>query len=104
MRKSITQDMHDRQSFLKFAEKYGVSRASRKYNKFRSYVYFWLLAIPLGRHPRILRLPVPPSASSSQPGYRERTAPHSQYAPEKSKARHYGIVISAEKARLFPNR
>ena len=26
---------------MKYAEKYGVSRASRKYNKNRSYIYFW---------------------------------------------------------------
>lgn len=26
---------------MKFAQKYGVSRASRKYNKSRSYIYFW---------------------------------------------------------------
>jgi transposase InsO family protein len=26
---------------MKYAEKYGVSRASRKYNKGRSYIYFW---------------------------------------------------------------
>ena len=26
---------------MKYAEKYGVSRASRKYNKRRSYIYFW---------------------------------------------------------------
>lgn len=26
---------------MKFTEKYGVSRASRKYNKSRSYIYFW---------------------------------------------------------------
>ena len=30
-----------RQSLVKYAEKYGVSRASRKYNKSRSYIYFW---------------------------------------------------------------
>ena len=41
MSKSITQDMAYRQSLMKYAEKYGVSRASRKYNKSRSYVYFW---------------------------------------------------------------
>ena len=39
--KSITQDMKYRQSLLHYAEKYGVSRASRKYNKSRSYIYFW---------------------------------------------------------------
>ena len=38
----VTQDMKYRQSLLKYAQKYGVSRASRKYNKGRSYIYFWL--------------------------------------------------------------
>lgn len=38
---SITQDMKYRQSLLKYAEKHGVSKASRKYNKGRSYIYFW---------------------------------------------------------------
>ena len=41
MSKSITQDMRYRQSLMKYAEKYGVSRAGRKYNKARSYIYFW---------------------------------------------------------------
>ena len=41
MSKSITQDMAYRQSLMKYAEKYGVSRASRKYNRNRSYIYFW---------------------------------------------------------------
>lgn len=38
---SITQDMKFRQSLMKYAEKHGVGRASRKYNKARSYIYFW---------------------------------------------------------------
>lgn len=33
--------MKFRQFLMKYAEKYGVSRASRKYNKARSYIYFW---------------------------------------------------------------
>lgn len=41
MDKGTTQDMAYRQSLMKYAEKYGVSRASRKYNKGRSYIYFW---------------------------------------------------------------
>lgn len=41
MSNSITQDMKYRQSLMKYAEKYGVKRASRKYNKARSYIYFW---------------------------------------------------------------
>ena len=41
MSKSITQEMAYRQSLMKYAAKYGVSRASRKYNKSRSYIYFW---------------------------------------------------------------
>ena len=40
MSKSITQDMAYRQSLMKYAEKCGVSRASRKYNQSRSYIYF----------------------------------------------------------------
>lgn len=40
--KSITQDMKYRQSLMKYAQKFGVSKASRKYNKARSYIYFWL--------------------------------------------------------------
>jgi len=39
--KSIPQDMKYRYSLMKYCEKYGVSRASRKYNKSRSYIYFW---------------------------------------------------------------
>ena len=41
MRNSIIQDMRFRQSLMQYAAKYGVSRASRKYNKARSYIYFW---------------------------------------------------------------
>ena len=33
--------MRYRQSLMQYAAKYGVSRASRKYNKSRSYIYFW---------------------------------------------------------------
>jgi|GEM_PF-966124 len=39
---NISQDMKYRQSLVSFALKHGVSRASRKYNKTRSYIYFWL--------------------------------------------------------------
>jgi transposase InsO family protein len=38
----ITQDMKYRQSLIKYARKFGVCCASRKYNKSRSYIYFWL--------------------------------------------------------------
>ena len=40
--KSITQDAKYRQSLISFCKKYGVSKTSRRYNKCRSYVYFWL--------------------------------------------------------------
>ena len=42
MSNSITQNMRYRQSLISYAKKYGVSRAARKYNKGRSYIYFWL--------------------------------------------------------------
>jgi transposase len=38
---SVTQDMRYRQSILEYAQKYGISQASRKYNRSRSYIYFW---------------------------------------------------------------
>ena len=38
---SITQEMRFRQSLMKYSEKYVVKRASRKYNKCRSNIYFW---------------------------------------------------------------
>ena len=41
MSKSITQDMAYRQSLMKYAERHGVKQASRRYNKSRSYIYFW---------------------------------------------------------------
>ena len=41
MSKSITQVMAYRQSLMKYAEKHGVKQAGRRYNKSRSYIYFW---------------------------------------------------------------
>lgn len=39
---SITQDMRFRLSLIRFAQKYGVSRAARKYKTNRQYVYRWM--------------------------------------------------------------
>lgn len=39
---TVTQDMKYKQSLICYALKYGVSRASRKYNRPRSSIYFWL--------------------------------------------------------------
>lgn len=38
---NVTQDMKYRQSLILYAQKFGVARASRKYNKAPSYIYFW---------------------------------------------------------------
>lgn len=40
--KSVIYEIAYRQSLVKYAQKYGVSRASRKYNRARSTIYFWL--------------------------------------------------------------
>ena len=68
MSTSITQDMAYRQSLMKYAEKYGVSRASRKYNKSRSYIYF--LEEALGWYSGITVLSIQTTAQSSQSAYR----------------------------------
>lgn len=39
---SITQDMKYRQSMISHAERHGVMATSVKYNKARSFIYFWL--------------------------------------------------------------
>jgi transposase InsO family protein len=39
---TITQEMKYRHSIVKYAKDKGVSRTARKYNKTRSYIYFWL--------------------------------------------------------------
>ena len=38
---SITQAMRYRESLLKYADKHGVNKASKKYNEYKSYIYFW---------------------------------------------------------------
>ena len=37
-----TQDMKYKQSLMHYAQKHGVSKAARKCNRSRSYIYFWL--------------------------------------------------------------
>jgi transposase InsO family protein len=39
---TITQEMKYRNSIVRYAQAKGVTKAARKYNKTRSYVYFWL--------------------------------------------------------------
>jgi transposase len=39
---TITQDTKYKQSIMAYVSKHGVSKASRKYNKTRSYIYYWL--------------------------------------------------------------
>ena len=68
MRKSIAQDMAYRQSLMKYAEKYVVSRASRKYNKCRSYIYFWRRRWD-GSVESLVSQSVPSSSQPSKPAY-----------------------------------
>ena len=39
---TVTQEMKYGQSLMRYAKKYGVARASQKYNRPRSTIYFWL--------------------------------------------------------------
>ena len=39
---NVTQDMQYRYAMMRYAEKYGVARTGRKYNKRRSYICFWM--------------------------------------------------------------
>ena len=39
---SVTADTKYRYSMMRYAEKYGAAQTCRKYNKSRSYIYFWM--------------------------------------------------------------
>lgn len=41
MKKSMAQVITYQQALLKYGKNYGVGRASRKYNRSRSYICFW---------------------------------------------------------------
>ena len=70
MSKSITQDMAYRQSLMKYAEKYNVSRASRKYNRSRQRGYtrrpesLFRVMRKLGAHRLQRKTPTNPSPTS----------------------------------------
>ena len=100
MNKSITQDMAYRQSLMKYAEKYGVSRASRKYQQ--ESVLYLLLVRTLGRKCRIPGLPVTTSSQSSELAHRSGTEANFRYAPPQSAARLGRAVAPPETARLYP--
>ena len=76
---SITQDMKYRQSLLTYALKYGVSRASRKYNKSRSYIYFWLARYDGSLHSLACQSRRLIATPSNTP---ERTQTYLGYAPK----------------------
>ena len=100
MSKSITQDMAYRQSLMKYAEKYGVSRASRKYNKSRSYIYFWKAR--WDGSAGISCLPVQDASQPSQPAHRGRAEADPGYAPPESQPGHGGTVAPAAPTGLYP--
>ena len=82
-----------RKSLMKYAEKYGVSRASRKYNKSRSYIYFWRARWD-GRA-EIPGLPVPAAPQPSKPAHRSGAEADPGYAPPQSQPGHGGAVAQA---------
>ena len=57
---------------MKYAEKYGVSRASRKYNKSRSYIYFWLGCHDGARPSLVCQSHRPHRHPTSMPNQKER--------------------------------
>ena len=44
---SITQDMRYRLSLIKYAEKFGVTKAAVKYKTNRQYIYRWMREYPI---------------------------------------------------------
>ena len=95
---SITQDMKFRYSLMKYAEKFGAARASRKYNKTKSDIYFWKARYDGSIESLACRSRRP----HSQPAYRSGIEADSRYAPAQSKAGKSGAVEASAQARLQP--
>lgn len=93
---SITQDMKFRYSLMKYAEKFGVARASRKYNETKSYIYFWKARYDGSIESLACRSRRP----HSLPAYRSGIEADSRYAPTQSKAGKSGAVEPSAQARL----
>ena len=87
-----------RQSLMKYAEKYGVSRASRKYNKSRSYIYFWKARWD-SRNPWSGQSRRPHSHPNQ---HTEATKTDPGHAPQEPPPRRGGTVAPAAVARLHP--
>ena len=100
LNKRITQDMAYKQSLMKYAANYGVSCVSRKYNRSRSYLYFW--KAPMGWQCRIPDLPVPASPQPPQSTHRSGVEADPGYAPPKSQPWLDRTVASSETARVSP--
>ena len=86
----LTQDMKYRYSLMKYVEKNGVSNASRKYNKGRSYIYFWLKRFDGTIESLVCQSRRPHSHPSQH--YRAGIAPDTQYASPQSGFRRGGAV------------
>ena len=96
---SITQDMKYRCSLMKYAEKYGVSRASRKYDKSRSYIYFWRKRFD-GTIESLLACRSRRPHSHPNQHTPEEIKLKQKNAPEKSKAGDCRAMGTAEKPRV----
>ena len=96
MSKSITQDMAYRQSLMKYAEKYGVSRVQQKP------VVHLLLEAALGRECGVPGLPVQTPSQPPQPAHGGRAKAHPRYAPPQSVAGYDRAVAPSAEARLHP--
>ena len=92
MSKSITQG----RALMKYVEKHGVKRASRRYN------VHLLLEGALGWHTGVIVLPVPAAPQTPEPAYRGRAEANPGHAPQKSQTWHGGAVEPVAPARLHP--
>ena len=85
---------------MKYAEKYGVSRASRKYNKNRSYIYFWKERWDGS----IASLACRSRRPHSQPNQHTEAGAEADpgYAPQRSQTRYGGTVAPLTPAGIYP--
>lgn len=79
------------------AEKYSVSRTNRKYNRSRSYIYFWRA------HWDGSGLPVLPPSQPSKPAHRGGAEADPGYVAEESRTWPVRALVSLKRVRLHPS-
>jgi hypothetical protein len=97
----ITQEMKYRYSLVNYALKYGVSKASRRYNRARSYIYYWLKRFDGAIDS--LAAQITQASSPSQSTYPGRDCPDHSLPQAECGAGIVGALVQTEGSGIHPS-